>query len=109
MITKHIHHEVITAYLKGKQIEVKNHTRRWEDVPSFQVMTYLPAFHIESEYRIKKVKLPDLVRNLKLYYDDDVSVYHRVKIRIPEHWETANLQVIIDQETGDITQVTLLK
>jgi hypothetical protein len=109
MTTKHIHHEVITAYLEGKQVEFKNHTGMWEDVPSFQVMTWLPAFHIDTAYRIKKIKLPDLVRNLKLYYDDGVSAYNRVKIRVPEHWETANLQVVIDPETGDIKQVTLLK
>ena len=50
-----------------------------------------------------------MIRNLKLYYDDIGSSYNRLKTRVPEHWETANLQVTIDQETGDIKQVTLLK
>lgn len=106
MTAKHTHHEIIVAYLEGKTIQMLNHLNQWQDLEPYHKLSYLPSFHLSNEYRIKPI---DLVRNLKLYYDDGVSAYNRVKIRVPEHWETANLQVVIDEQTGDIKQVTLLK
>lgn len=48
-MTKHIHDEVIRAWLDGKTVQI-HYDNNWHDIPSD---IQLPNFHTTTKYRIK--------------------------------------------------------
>lgn len=102
MSSKHPHHEVITAYLEGKQVECKHSNGTWVEVKSWKLMQELPCFDRQLEYRIKPVDVVKVV-DCKIWVDD----YKNPRIRTNEHWEKCNLRVTITNY--EVTNVELLK
>lgn len=102
MSSKHPHHEIITAYLEGKQIECKDSNGDWFDIKPWIELHNLPCFDRGLEYRVKYVEVVKVV-DCKIWIDD----YKNPRIRTNEHWERCNLRVTITN--NEVTNVELLK
>lgn len=47
---KHVHHDVIVAWAKGAEVQVKQSNGNWCDTP-------VPSFDVRREYRVKQEEL----------------------------------------------------
>lgn len=83
----HPHHEIITSYLEGKEVEIQTKEGEWESIPPFSELNALPAFWQNRVYRVKPID----------YFYEEVLVLElvsgRSKLRLAEHWEHGNVKV----------------
>lgn len=87
----HVQAEFIKAWADGAQIQVfytKN--KEWVDCPE-------PFWSEREQYRIKP-------QNLSATYIAD----YKYSVRVPEHWETPNLKLTFDGETGKLKTAEVL-
>lgn len=101
MTTKHPHHEVITAYLEGKDIQFRlqpNH--KWTLVESLKNLSWImPTFTPEVEYRIR----PVTEVKMRVTMED-----YRVFTREVEHWEQPNAIFFFNSETSKLESVEVV-
>ena len=92
MKTPHKHAELIKAWADGDEIEVLDHDKWWS-VPS-------PFWTEERQYRIKPEPKPDFVRE----YKGNIAT-----LRFADYWESPDLRLTFDGETGKLKSAEVLK
>jgi len=106
----HVHAEVIHAWADGKRIQTwDDANEKWCDCNA----TFAYLFAPSERYRIKPEPKPDVVAEgiielkNKLHRLDTAS--YRTEFRVSEHWETNNIKITFDGETGKLKSAEVLK
>ena len=101
-MTPHKHHDLIVAWAKGATIQYL-HDGKWYDGPDRS-----PSWSKTTEYRIKPVPKPDVVRYGCLDIDCSGRATARSNFFTGSAHRCDNLMVVFDGETGALKDVQLL-
>lgn len=97
----HPHHDVITAYLEGKQIQYYS-LGDWVDLDKISNnWGNFPSFNPNVEYREKP-------KPSVFYSKKAKQIGKELVVRDPEHWEKENVQFEFDGNTGALINVKVL-
>jgi hypothetical protein len=100
----HKHAELIKAWADGAEIEARQgDSTTWVTVES-------PTWSVHGTYRIKPTPKPDVVVVGKLVWDglSISNAANRTKFRVAEHWETDNIKLTFDGETGKLKSAEVI-
>ncbi len=97
-MTKHPHHEVIVAYLEGKEVEVYM-SGYWQSLRPHTGSEPFPGFYYDFKYRVKP-KPVTKIYSMKIYPSKNGTL----QLRELEHWESTP-DVIITTVDGELTNI----
>lgn len=107
MMKPHKHSELIKAWADGAQIQVKNDNDGWDDCWQNK-----PMWDEGYRYRIKPEPKPDIVAKGIIEWGGNTAngvADYDTDFRVSEHWETDNIKLTFDGETGELKSAEVLK
>ena len=92
---KHKHAVEIIAWANGATIEVRVPDGKW-------VVSHLPYWHVDNEFRVKPEPKPDVVRYCNVYRDHTMG-YANDMARASSGVRIGCVRITIDGETGKLS------
>lgn len=99
----HKHAELIKAWADGAEIQYYE-IDKWVDC--------VPEWDEDYEYRIKPEPKPDVVAKGIIEWGGNTAngvADYDTEFRVSEHWETDNIKLTFDGETGELKSAEVLK
>jgi hypothetical protein len=110
-VDKYVHHEMVVAYLEGKVVQHRiGPGHKWTVLPSYHVFERMPHFDMMHEYRLKPIIKPNVTKQVMI----DAKLIGTagrmdITVRTPEHWESAEMELVFDGNTNRLVSANVLK
>jgi hypothetical protein len=110
-VDKYVHHDMVVAYLEGKTVQHRiGPGHKWTDLPSYLLIECMPHFDMMCEYRLKPIDKPNVTKRVMI----DTKLIGAagrmdITVREPEHWETADLELVFDGNTNRLVSANVLR